>query len=262
MLQLAANGSPILRQVLNAGDLPLDCVKCPLSTRSREEVVAFRPYRPVLLHGWGPVYWVGQRGVPEPGLLRELMAVSDSPYISTHLDVRPDDFDGALTPARALARVLENVAALHEIAGGDVLIENIPYKVGGKSPLFTSDPAFIAEALTVSGAAFLLDLAHAQVSAWHRGEAFTAYLQSLPLAEVVEVHLSRPRLEPDGMRDRHLPLEEDDYARLESLLPRLPRLRTVALEYGGLGGHDAPDVLRAQIARLHAMLRDYDAAGR
>ena len=64
------------------------------------------------------------------------------------------------------------------------------------------------------------------------------------------------------MRDRHLPLEDDDYALVESLLPRLPRLGMVGLEYGGLPDMDGngvqiarndPDALRAQILRLHAL---------
>ena len=183
MIPLAVNGSPILKELLGAGDLPLDYVKCPLSGRSRAEVSQFRPYRPVLLHGWGPVYWIGQRGVPEPDLLRELLAVSASPYLSTHLDAQPDDFDDALTSARALARVRENVATLREITGQDVLIENIPYFRAGPSPRFTTDPAFIADALAVSGARLLLDLAHAQVSAGQRGEDFRGYLDALPLTK-------------------------------------------------------------------------------
>ena len=231
----------------------------------------FRAYRPVLLHGWGPVYWIGQRGVPEPDLLRELMAVSGSPYLSTHLDAQPADFDDALTPARALARVRENAAALREITGRPVLLENIPYFQAGPSPRFTTDPAFIADALAVSGARLLLDLAHAQVSAAQRGEDFRGYLDALPLNEVAELHLSRPRLESGEMRDRHLPLEDDDYALVQSLLPRLPQLGMVGLEYGGLPDVDAhgiqiarndPDALRAQILRLHALLRDSDAAGK
>ena len=265
MILLAANGSPILNTLFSQGDLPIDLVKCPLSGNSRGEVTQFRPYRPVILHGWGPVYWIGQRGVPEPELLRELMAVSGSPYVSTHLDAQPGDFDAVLTPETALARIIKNVHTLREITGAGVLVENIPYFSWGKSLRFTTDPDFIRMALEASGAAFLLDLAHAKVSAWHRGEDFRAYLDALPFELVREVHLSRPRLEDKGMRDRHLPLKDEDYSLLQALLPKLPNVGMVALEYGGLSESDGiarndPEALREQITRLRTLIDEANHA--
>ncbi len=271
MIRLAANGSPILLRLLETQDLPLDCVKCPLSANSPQEVAAFRPHRPVLLHGWGPNYWIGQRTVPRPDLLRELMAVSGSPYLSTHLDVQADDFDDAPSSEEMFSRFGENADALREITGRNILLENIPYFPWGESDVRVVAPEFIGEALRRTGADLLLDLAHARVSAGHTGQDFPDCLDAFPLERVVEVHLSRPRLEADGMRDRHLPLEDEDYELFQRLLPRLPNLQTVALEYGGLKdlardgvtvGRNDPDALRDQILRLRAVLEAYDAAGR
>ncbi len=271
MIRLAANGSPILLRLLETQDLPLDFVKCPLSANSRREVAAFRPYHPVLLHGWGLDFWIGQRAVPQPDLLRELMAVSGSPYLSTHLDVQAGDFDDVPSSEQMLTRFTENAEALRAITGGGILLENIPYFPWGKSDVRVVAPEFIGEALRRTRADFLLDLAHARVSAGHTGHDFGPYLDALPLERVIEAHLSRPRLEADGMRDRHLPLEDEDYALFQRLLPRLPRLQTVALEYGGLKDLEGngvtltrndPDALRDQLLRLRAILEAHDAAGR
>ena len=104
MISLAANGSAALKTLLQETALPLNYIKCPLSAHSEEEVGFFRTYCPVLLHGWGPNFWIGQRQIPEPDLLRNLALVSATPYLSTHLEGRPEEFDSPLTEEVLLAR--------------------------------------------------------------------------------------------------------------------------------------------------------------
>ena len=166
-----------------------------------------------------------------------------------------------------LARTQANIALLRELTGLETLLENVPHYPWSKAPRFVGDPEFIAEALTVSGTKMLLDISHAQVTAYHRGEEFSDYLARLPLDEVVEMHVSGPRMEADGLRDRHIALNEDDYILIEALLDRLPALQMMTLEYGGapeFGSTPAgqkvridrndPKVLREQILRLNAIL--------
>jgi uncharacterized protein len=230
-IQLAANGLPDLYALLEAGEtLPLDAIKCPLSPHSRAEVErALQSTSTVLLHGWGPPgYSVTRPEIPEPELLRELCALSGTPYLSVHLD--PDAaLDGSPEGAKVLDRIAEQAEKLREVSGVPLLIENMPWRpgteeIGALRPRLATDPAFIAAALEASGAGLLLDLAHASVACFHRGDDVYRYLETLPLHLVQELHVSGPRLEADGLRDRHLTLRPDDWELLAWTLERAPKL--------------------------------------
>ncbi|WP_027892083.1 DUF692 family multinuclear iron-containing protein [Calidithermus chliarophilus] len=253
MIRLAANGTPELFELLYTHDLPLDYIKCPLSPDSRREVLRARHYLPVLLHGWGPPgYSLTMPEIPEPGLLCELAGLSGTPFVSAHLDYLPGR-DGELSPEALLGRVASSASRLRALTGKEVLLENLPWYAWKSRPRYTTDPAFIAQALECSGSDLLLDLAHARVAAWNRGEEVRDYLAALPLGRVREVHVSGPRLEPEGLRDRHRSLSEEDYRLLEWVMPRLPRLEVLTLEYMGSrpgGEAGGPEVWLEQIERL------------
>jgi Protein of unknown function (DUF692) len=114
------------------------------------------------------------------------------------------------------------------------LLENVAHYAWSERPSFVTDTVFIADCLELSKAGFLLDLAHARVSSYHRGEEARDYINALPLDKVKEIHISGARLEADGLRDRHLPLSELDYILLEEVIAKTPNLKVLTLEYGGI----------------------------
>lgn len=240
-LRLAANGYADLYTLLHAGEVEfLDFIKCPLSPDGRAEVTRARTYRPVLLHGWGPPgFSATSASIPEAQVLRKVAQVSGSPWLSVHLDVNPER-DGEMTANKLLARVKENVERLAEISGLPVLLENVPHYAGRPKPLLGSDPAFISEAVQASGAGFLLDTAHARVAAFHRKQDEEAYLLGLPLHQTREIHTSGPRLEGQGLTDRHLTLQTEDWVLLRWLLPRTPEVEILTHEYMGLRPNTTP----------------------
>ncbi len=73
------------------------------------------------------------------------------------------------------------------------------------------------------------------VAAWQRGEEICAYLSALPLDLVREIHLSAPIMdEHEGLRDRHLEMQDEDYVLLQWVLTQT-RPDILTLEYGGFG---------------------------
>jgi uncharacterized protein len=234
MIRLAANWSQALEKLLGKVHPPVDYLKIPLERDARAQLAQARGLKPVLLHGWGPPYRVGMPEIPAPDELRELITTSGTPYLSVHLDVQPEDFEGEITAARALERVRDSVQALRQITNLEIYLENMPTYAWSERPRFVTDPEFITAALDYSGAGFLLDIAHARVAAHHRNEDISAYLNSLPLERVLEIHVSGPRLEAGGLRDRHLPMSTTDYAFLEHVLERAKHVQTITLEYGGI----------------------------
>lgn len=260
MIKLAANGIPALYELLYCEDLPLEYIKCPLSPGSRAEVGKARRYLPVLLHGWGPPgYSVTMREIPQPELLVELARRSGTPFLSAHLEYDPER-DGVLRHRELLERIRQSVEHLEALTGLEVLLENVPWYPWKSRPPFSTNPEFFTEALAQSGARLLLDLAHARVAAWHRQEPEWAYLRRFPLEQVVEIHVSGPRMGQKGLQDWHMPLGEEDYALLRGLLAYTPNLKVLTLEYmihpertQLFGEPQGPQVLLTQLERLDTL---------
>lgn len=263
-LALAANGYRDLYELLDAGQTPVDFIKCPLSPNSREEVAHALRYRPVVMHCWGPPGYSATRPeIPEPELLAELSDLSGTPFVSVHLDHLPSK-DGDLSPEQLLARICEEVEKLRRITRKDILLENVPWYPWQERPRWSTDPTFITRAVLESGAYLLVDTAHARVAAWHRGEPVEDYLSGLPLDRAREIHTSGPRMSEEGLRDRHMALRDEDYATIHFVLKRAPKIELITSEYVGFrektahyGENDGPERLREELARLDQLRKDW-----
>lgn len=255
---LAANGYSDLYSLLDEGRAPVDFIKCPLSPDGRAEVAQARRYRPAVLHCWGPPgYSATRRTIPEPELLAELSETSGTPFVSVHFDYHPTK-DGEMTRTELISHVTRIVAELKEISGKEILLENVPWYAWKDRPREATDPDLISEAVRSSGARFLIDVAHARVAAWHRGEDPKEYLAALPLDQAWEAHVSGPRLAPEGLRDRHMSLAPEDFELLAFAMERAPDVSLITCEYAGRregrttihGEPDGPDRLAEDLARL------------
>ena len=261
-IKLAVNGVPELYALLGTHpDLPIHAIKAPLSPISTPEVERAHQHRPVLLHGWGPPgYSVTDDTVPEEALLARLVTLSGTPTLSVHLDPRHDD---GHDEAALLGRIARQADRLRALSGLPLLLENVPWRPGTGRPRWGTDPDFIRAALDAARADLLLDLAHARVAAHHRRTDPRAYLAVLPLHRVRELHVSGPRTGPDGLRDRHLTLQTEDWALLDWTLPRTPHAAWLTHEYMGLHApaHPQGPAGPAALARdLHLLGRRAEAA--
>jgi uncharacterized protein len=236
MINLAANDSSALRGLLRKINPPLDFVKVALERDLETQLSSARSLRPVLLHGCGDFWRIGMPELPNLERLQGWIKNSQTPYLSVHLDVQPEDLTHP-TPGAALERIAENAQALRQATGLEVLLENVAHYAWSERPRFVTDPTWIKAALEISESGLLLDIAHARVSAQQRGECTEAYMAALPLTGVQEIHTSAPRMEQDGLRDRHLGMEQADFDWLEWVLTQTPNVQTITLEYGGI-----PDV--------------------
>ncbi len=133
--------------------------------------------------------------------------------------------------AEMLEHACRNADALARTLGGvSIAVENNNYL---PSPAYDviAEPAFIARVVHASGASFLLDLAHAAISARHLAVAFDRYLAELPLDRVAQVHLAGCGRHGEVWTDDHSEPGDAEWATLAALLPDLPALRFVTLEY-------------------------------
>jgi uncharacterized protein (UPF0276 family) len=217
----------------------------------------------LFLHGLGQCLAPGQVdfwSAFDQDALKTALEVTQTQYLSMHLEcvVPEDGFQAGVF----LRNLCVDVSTLHDLTGLETKLENAsvsaPRPGRPESPLALADPSFIKEALSATGSRFVLDVAHAQVSASRLGKEPSAYIRELPLDLVDEVHVSGVALVDGALRDRHVEMDEESYA-LAGMVLGLARPRTVTLEYGGLGpvfeSRSDRDALLRQIKRLERTLR-------
>ncbi len=180
-----------------------------------------------------------------------------SPWLSAHLDHRADAeihdlFQEGRRPPnygrqQALEMMCQGVQAVKPHLPFPLLLENVDHW-----PLPEVDlavlPEFIAQVISETGCGFLLDTAHAKISADRRKWDVREYIERLPLERVVEIHVCGTGWEGGQMVDHHPPMEDEDYALLQWLLRRT-RPKAITLEYAA----DA-DQVPPQIARLNGII--------
>jgi uncharacterized protein (UPF0276 family) len=171
----------------------------------------------------------------------------------------------------ALARTAKDVRAVSARFGPEmVIVENLPYRgPEGARLRLGQEPAFMRRLCAETGCGFLLDIAHARTAAHYLGIDERAYLSSLPVDRVRELHISG--LHDDGagaVRGEHMPLAEHDWELLAWCLDEIrrgghwARPWVLAFEYGGIGpraeGRSDAAVLAEQLPRFQAMVRSLD----
>ncbi len=263
---LAANYSSALMDRLAVDNQAVDIIKVSEFDRPEllDEYAAARRRKPLILHGLGHAAQPGKPGFPaafEPATLRSALAATDSVYLSAHLSCHALQAV-RLSPDAFLVALVADIDRVREASGLPVLLENghwyLPVPDRPDNPEYIADPAFIATALAATGCRLLLDLAHARIAAWHRGEDRRDYLSALPLDLVDEIHVVGVAMVDDEPRDRHQEMDEDDYATLAWVLERAPA-HLVTLEYGGVDGSALDErsdatALGRQLERLRAII--------
>ena len=263
-MKFAINFSHPARQLVEWGELSLDLWKCmPLP-----EVLAEAIHRPCYVHLPHDV------GVPvfasaAPGSegdweqQHRLVEQTQTPWINVHLNARREWF----TESESVEdRFVRNIGLLAARYGAHrICAENVVYR--GESGAYrreSVEPEVIHRTLERTGASFLLDTAHARLSADELGIDPWTYIQSLPVDRLVELHVTGTDLH-DGIWKDSMIMSETDWELAERALAeihagRWARPWVVAFEYGGIGDKFAwrsdPDVIREQGRSLWNLVKE------
>ena len=144
---------------------------------------------------------------------------------------------GQLTPlvrSRALAlEIADKAAAVQKRLGIPFLLENVSYYVNFKSEL--TEAEFISEVLTRSGCGMLLDLTNLFLNSRNHGYDAIGFLESIPLDQVVQIHLAGGDAKEHQMGDVLLDLHgaavyAETWKLLEWVAPRAKQIRSVIVE--------------------------------
>jgi sugar phosphate isomerase/epimerase len=201
-----------------------------------------------------------------------LAEITGTPYINLHLDTQREYFQGlpidTTDPAdikRLLSVMISDVLHVVEHFGSDrVIIENSPYRgETGNTLRPCVEPDLISRVVEETGCGFLLDIAHAFISAHYLGMNQLEYFSRLPVHQLKEMHFTGIHT-LDGQLMDHLSISEIDWRRLDWVLTRIlsgewSQPWMLAFEYGGVGAEfewrSSPQVIADQVPRLLEKLR-------
>ena len=226
---------------------------------AERDLTLVRDAVPVLLHGIG--LSLGSAEGLDPERVRHVARLAEAvspPWFSEHIAfTRAGGVEiGHLTPLpftrEAVATVARNVAELKQaLPGLPILLENIAYPFALPAAEMT-EAEFVRAIVEEADAGLLLDLENVHANARNHGYDPLAYLESLPLERVSEVHLAGGVVHDGQYVDSHTrPVPEESWALLEWLAPRAP-VRAVIIERDD----DLPpfEDLLAEVARARKIL--------
>jgi uncharacterized protein (UPF0276 family) len=263
-MRLSVNYSLELADLLRAGDVQVDRIKC---ADWPDMIAAARELRPVYVHfPFDAGTTSGRRGdfAAADAMARD----TDTPYVNLHLvsyrrDFSDDDTTGVIN------QMLADINAAATAVGRDrVILENIPYFAGAATPDTDYHPASVDAAVITrvvrdSGCGFLLDTSHARIAAHYLGVDPHAYSEQLPLDRLAELHVTGVGQHNGRLAD-HMDFRDDDWRWVEHAIRKIHAGNwatpwTVALEYGGIGEafrwRSEKSVLAEQVPRLYEMVR-------
>jgi uncharacterized protein (UPF0276 family) len=264
-MKLAVNYSPKASELVRSGEIQIDLFKCfddpRVVAKAQGELACYVHFS--LYAGrneMGQVDW---------DQLKALLESTVTPYVNMHLGPRASDFGEMPLDTREPEHRAELIDAmrrdidvvLKRFEPERVILENVMWDPEPEwlIPQPVLEPEVIGQVVTESGCGFILDLAHADISARHFGVDTKEYVCALPMDRLCELHVTGVRMDENGLWKDHHPLEGQDWELLEWAMERIrsgewPEPWVVTFEYGGVG----PDyetrtdrnILAEQVPRL------------
>ncbi len=242
---LSINYSTQAALLFQSGRIPLDYFKCPDWPDLVEEALA---YRPVAVHftlsaGNGSLQNADWK------LVETLLQRTGTPYVNLHLEAMASIFPDIPVHTtedyhrqhitEALASEVKSV--VDRFGPERVIVENVPYYLRKKEKVLrpSVEPEVIGKIVHETGCGLLLDISHARIAANALGLDEKAYMQSLPVDCLRELHFTGLHTIEGVLRD-HLEILDGDWPVLEWALEQAragkwARPWMLAFEYGGVG---------------------------
>src|SRR5581483_584424 len=240
----ATLSTPLL-SLANSSAIPVDYIKVDgdVDFATLERALALRP---VLLHDISNQFWLNYTDPFDDAAMtraRAMLELARPPWFSTGIGASAEP-QGHTTlywrgaPASALqprdiclANIIRNGKRLQDWLGIPLLLENYNYHPTNAYEYICEPDTFTA-LIDAIGCGVLLDLAHAQISAFNLGwNTPREYLAALPLEKAHEIHINHPyNDEGKQMLDKHLPIQESDLELLQWTLEHAPNVEAITLE--------------------------------
>ena len=162
--------------------------------------------------------------------------------VSFHLNscfVKPNNKDGIFYPGRRkltkkeiINNACKNIAKLRSELNENIIIalENNNYYSTGAYEVVT-DTRFMNSLLTNLNLKLLLDIGHAEITAYNRKLNIDDYIRNFDLKKVCQVHLSRAEQDIDLYQDAHMELKGKNWQYFKKIISWCPNIKFVTIEY-------------------------------
>ncbi len=252
-MKLAINYSPQAEALVAEGTIGIDLFKCPpawdraVTEYAPDLLARASAARPIYLHfplhaGNGSLEAVDWEQV------EETLAQTGTPFVNVHLQAQSSDFPSVPIDAAAPADASQVVDSLVRDVGiaaarfgpERVIMENVAFRGADRNRLYPCvDPDVISEVVRRTGCGFLLDTAHARLTALSLGLDVQEYVARMPVAHLREIHVTGAQSDGRRFRDS-MPMGREDWKLIEWVMGQVHDGRwatpwAVALEYGGVG---------------------------
>ncbi len=297
-MEFAVNYSPVLAEMLRAGQVCVDRFKCPSWPGLLKEAMQTRPvyvhFPLVIGSGLGCAMDAETKQPADLEKVAELLAMTGTRYVNTHFGPKakqypsiPIDSREPLHINQVVAGTLRDLEPLIKRFGAErVLVENIVNENGWLT--IAALPEVIARVLEETGCGFLFDHSHARMAARKLGLDERAYSTAMPVERIREIHVTGIQLMEGDLLERvqsvqhsnglggiipgqwmdHFPMTEVDWTEFDWLTRQLAGGKwgqpwTIAYECGGVGGFWEIVADRAMYQeQLPVMARMIEKAGR
>ncbi len=267
-MKFAINYSKPAAELLDAGTIKVDLFKCPEWPELLEEI---EPKYPLYFH-FCLIAGRGNLRTADLNFITGMMQKTATPNLNIHLGPDGRKFDNiplaSLLPHHAnllAGAMLDDIAWIRERFDlNRIVLENCPWSTRHDYPIPAGAflPHVVARVVRESGGGFLLDIAHALLSAkWLNMDVYD-YLNQMPVEVLRELHVSGTKEIEPGLWTDHYPLREEDWTVTRWVFDRIaagdwPRPQMASFEYGGLGPRfetrTDPTVIARQTPILYEM---------
>jgi uncharacterized protein (UPF0276 family) len=270
-MHFAVNFSPQAASLLQRNIIAFEMFKCP---DWPEVVETARRYLPVYVH-FPLMTRLGKLQVVDWARIEEILVATDTRYINVHAAPHTHDFprmpQDTCDPKwqeKVEESVMNSLQLVIERFGQDrIILENVPWDLDPDYliPRPAIEPGFLNRVVNEIGCGFLLDTAHALISARHLGLDPIDYLDGLPTDHLKEVHITGTTdCSKHGCLIDHFAMTGEDWSLAAHTMNQIrvgtwPQPEIVALEYGGVGPlfdwRSKPEVLATDVPRLFDLVQ-------
>lgn len=247
-MKLALNYSPQAEELLDAGLIDIDVIKCP---DWPELIQKAQRLKPVYVHF--PLCAGGRAFSPDWQKIEGMKHETATRFINLHLEATTDDYpdipitsEDADHQSRIIEKAVKDVQeAISRFGVENIILENSPYHADARASFRllrpAAEPKVIAEVIRQTGCGLLLDVDHARVSSHYMNMSFEDYIAELPTDRVKELHMTGTRMHAqEGWLESHHEMRQKDWSIFDWALHQIQSGQwahpdVFAFEYGGVG---------------------------